>query len=200
MVLPYLDFLTIRRNNTSPIKEIRRLFLTKLILLITNISKLQSRHFINICTDSRGTGRGSLGIRGAQFQNRWSSGNRVDTCRKTDWQTWSQESLLATCANVLTNCYPVPQTRSKNTQRLYPKGHARYAAGSIIVLYSKNDTKHTNILRGPNTEPLYVLDWMLGVSGSCGEEIGSLSLLEDEPQFIGRISHMPCAHFVQSVT
>jgi hypothetical protein len=29
---------------------------------------------------------------------------------------------------------------------------------SIIVLYSKNDAKHINILLGPNTEPLYVQD------------------------------------------
>ena len=70
---------------------------------------------------------------------------------------------------------------------------------SIIVLYSKNDKKHINILRDPNTEPLYVLDWMLGASGSCGEEIGTLSLLGNEPQFFGRISHMPCARFAHRV-
>ena len=109
-----------------------------------------------MCKDCLGTGRGSLGIRGAQLQNRWSSGNRVDTCRKTDWQT--MKPRVAFCdmqqrAYKLLSCST--NSQQKHTAALSQRSRALCPQKILIVLYSQNDTKHINILRDPNTEPLY---------------------------------------------
>jgi hypothetical protein len=55
-------------TSASPIKEVPRLFLTKYYLNL-KISKHQSSHYRNVCTDPQGIEHRSLGICGAHFGN-----------------------------------------------------------------------------------------------------------------------------------
>jgi hypothetical protein len=58
-----------RKENTTPIKAVPRLFLTKHYSFNLKISKLQSNHDRNVSTGPLGTSRGSPWIRRAHFGN-----------------------------------------------------------------------------------------------------------------------------------
>jgi len=64
------------KKNTSPIKELLPLFLTKYYCLIKKNGTLQSSRCRNVTTDPRGFVRGSFGICGAPFGNHCSRENK----------------------------------------------------------------------------------------------------------------------------